>query len=294
MLGASVLVRFLVAILAGFGGAAVGLLAGIGIGSILVEIYSISCFEGGCGYYVAFWGLLGGFIGLIAGIAIAVFWRRRSARAAGRQTQGGGETVAASVQPAPEAATSSEPAKASPPAPRTGLDRNSRSAAQFIGAMVAIGVIVVGGFWLYGWISDDTVAGSNQAAPRLYYEVRLPAGTELPEHWRGVDARLDTAKGQAWGQLTTEWAGEDDGRPTISGFFELYYRSSYWILSVALPEGPAYLFRLPLGSAPGHMKDYSDWHSVDFIDDRSADNPRPATEAEDAAIRYRVVYAGQE
>lgn len=288
--------RFLVAILAGFGGAAAGILAGVGLGSILVEIYSISCFEGACGYYVAFWGLLGGFLGLIAGIAVAVFWRRPNTPADGSRTQ---DSVEAAVPAAP-AATPASAVEASPepagttPSPRPGLDRNSRSAAQFIGAIVAIGVIVVGGFWFYGWITDNTVAGSNQAAPRLYYDVRLPVGTQLPEDWRSVDARLDTAAGQAWGQLTTERASPDDGRPTVSGFFELYYRSNYWILSITLPDRPTWVFRLPLPSAPGHMKDYSDWRPVDFIDDRNADNPRPATADDGAEIRYRVVYVGQE
>ena len=53
-------------------GAVAGMLAGFLVGAVLAEVYEVSCFEGGCGYFAAAIGLLGMVIGAILGLVVAV------------------------------------------------------------------------------------------------------------------------------------------------------------------------------------------------------------------------------
>lgn len=56
-------------------GAIFGGLVGLLLGELAVELFEISCFEGYCGYVVALYILLGGFIGIIGGGVLAYKWR---------------------------------------------------------------------------------------------------------------------------------------------------------------------------------------------------------------------------
>ncbi|MEZ5876309.1 MAG: hypothetical protein R3D43_00350 [Tepidamorphaceae bacterium] len=261
--------HFIFAVLAGILGAAIGLVAGWGVGEILARALNVSCFEGACGYFVALIALLGGVAGLVAGILAVLLRGRRKVP--------------------PHADVSSLPAAESAPARRHGL----RTTGQFVAAIAVIIVAVTGGIWGYAWISDDSLGGHNQAAPQFQYEIRFPAGTPLPEKKAAVDVQLYTEKNQAWGDLYDDWRQQDGERPVIAGFFELYFRASTRVLSVKLPGGPKYTFILKLPRSPGHMTGYSDWYQADSADDGSG-NTRPVTEADDVQIRYRVVYAGED
>jgi hypothetical protein len=63
---------YLFALVAGLLGAMVGAMLGYVVGDRLVHILSISSFEGGSGYFVVAIMLLGGLIGLVAGIVLAL------------------------------------------------------------------------------------------------------------------------------------------------------------------------------------------------------------------------------
>lgn len=56
-------------------GAIFGGLIGYLLGELAVDLFDISCFEGGCGYAVAFYILLGGIIGAAVGSFLAYKWR---------------------------------------------------------------------------------------------------------------------------------------------------------------------------------------------------------------------------
>ena len=66
---------FLLALLGGIGGAVAGALIAAAVASSLAPLLGISSFEGQAGYFAVGIGLLGGFVGLIAGILI-MLWRR--------------------------------------------------------------------------------------------------------------------------------------------------------------------------------------------------------------------------
>jgi hypothetical protein len=85
----------------------------------------------------------------------------------------------------------------------------------------------------------------------------------------------------------------------ISGWFDLYTKTSFRLLSVTpaatpSPASPAWVFKLKLARKPGHMAEFSPWYPVDFIDDGSQTDMRKATAADRAEIRYRLVFAGRE
>lgn len=59
-------------------GGIVGAPVGLGLGALFVDLFSVSCFEGACGYFVAFIGLVGLVVAAIAGAILgAVLARRR-------------------------------------------------------------------------------------------------------------------------------------------------------------------------------------------------------------------------
>ncbi len=61
-------------------GAVVGAVGGFLAGSVIADVAEVSCFEGGCGYFAAFFGLGGLVVGAIAGGILAVWLVHRRRR----------------------------------------------------------------------------------------------------------------------------------------------------------------------------------------------------------------------
>lgn len=71
-----------------FFGAAAGVVIGIPVGVVVVDLLGVSCFEGACGYAAVFGGGgLGLLAGAAAGFALFLWWMRR--RTAARANQPG-------------------------------------------------------------------------------------------------------------------------------------------------------------------------------------------------------------
>ena len=64
---------YLIAVLAGLLMAAIGAILGLAFGSVLAGVFGISSFEGAAGHFAASIAILAGFIGLIAGIVLALW-----------------------------------------------------------------------------------------------------------------------------------------------------------------------------------------------------------------------------
>lgn len=70
-------------------GAVAGVVIGIPVGAVVVDLAGVSCFEGACGYAAVFGGGgLGLLVGVAAGFALFLWWMRR--RTAVRAGQPGG------------------------------------------------------------------------------------------------------------------------------------------------------------------------------------------------------------
>lgn len=76
----SMFVLAVAAVLGVLGGAVVGFGIGILLGSIISEVTDMSCFEGACGYFAFFIGVLGLLVGAIAGGILAVWFSNRRRR----------------------------------------------------------------------------------------------------------------------------------------------------------------------------------------------------------------------
>jgi hypothetical protein len=80
-------------------------------------------------------------------------------------------------------------------------------------------------------LTDDVLV-RNGPPPQLLFELRLPAGTVLPDQLEGVSVSVsvdfDTDKNQMFSTLTGTTA--DNDRPVIQGVVDLYFRTSSRIL----------------------------------------------------------------
>jgi hypothetical protein len=253
-------------VIGGFAGAVLGAVAGFLVGTLAAEVFQISGFEGQAGYFVMFlFALPGLLIGLVAGILLTLRWQRRRAASTGAGPAGG----------------------------------PGGTPARFVAALAIIAAIVAGGIWLYAEAMDDSIAGPNQATPKLSYELRLPPGTLLPAARTAVEMHLYTGKYEAFGNLDDEWRHMDGDRPMITGWFDLHFKTPHRTLTVgfaktASTENPVWIFELKLPRKPGHMVEFSPWYPVDLVAEGIGDGPRKATAEDRAEIRYRLAFAGQD
>jgi hypothetical protein len=253
-------------VIGGFAGAALGAVAAFLVGALAAEVFQVSSFEGQAGYFVVFPFVLPGLlIGLVAGILLTLRSQRCRAASAGA---------------GPAGVPGSTPGR-------------------FVAALAIIIAIVAGGFWLYGEAMDETVAGPNQATPKLSYELRLPPGIVLPASRRAVEIHLYTGKYEAYGNLDDDWRHMDGDRPKITGWFDLHFKTPDRALTVgfaktASTENPVWVFKLKLPRTPGHMTEFSPWYPVDLVAEGIGDGPRKATAEDRAEIRYRLAFAGRD
>jgi MFS family permease len=163
-----------------------------------------------------------------------------------------------------------------------------RSTAAFAGAVLAAVLLVLaiyGGVIGYYELTDDELV-RNGPPPQLLFELRLPAGTVLPDKLEGVSVDLDTDKNQMFSTLTS--TATDDGRPVLQGVVDLYFRTSSRVLVLHIKGDPDRLFMLKLSANPPASPDFGSWQGVDSIDDRPGQEPRKAGDSDDYEVRYRV------
>ncbi|MGA7456926.1 MAG: hypothetical protein WBW51_06320 [Methyloceanibacter sp.] len=163
-----------------------------------------------------------------------------------------------------------------------------RSLAAFAGAIVtgiAVVVAIYGAVIGYYELTDDVLV-RNGPPPQLLFELRLPAGTVLPDKLEGVSVDLDTDKNQMFSTLTGIAA--DGDRPVIQGVVDLYFRTSSRFLVLHIEGEPDRLFILKLPSNPPNSPDFGPWQRVDYIDDKPGQDPRKAGDGDNYEARYRV------
>ena len=151
-------------------------------------------------------------------------------------------------------------------------------------ALAIIGAIITAGIM----IRLATVEHFSDGNPTLEFEIRLPAGMPAPDR-KTVDFEMQAGSQRSGGQFNTEWVRRDGERVVLSGFVQLYTRTSSRILVVTLPGQPRLLFQIGLSGTPKVSDDYGKWQSVSFLDDMKADSqPRKPAATETFEIRYKV------
>jgi MFS family permease len=168
---------------------------------------------------------------------------------------------------------------------RRGAHRNITAFTGAVLAAVALVAAIYGAVIGYYALTDDVLV-RNGPPPQLLFELRLPAGTVLPDKLEGVSVDLDTDKNQMFSTLTG--TATDDGRPVLQGVVDLYFRTSSRILVLHIKSEPDRLFMLKLPANPPESPDFGPWQRVDSIDDRPGQEPRKAGDGDDYQVRYRV------
>ncbi len=164
---------------------------------------------------------------------------------------------------------------------------------------VPVVVLAIGGLALAGgWVLYEmrpTLGTSSSGPPRLDFEIRLPPGVVPPEQPGRIGIQLNTERNRMPGGISPARTRHEGGRTVLAGSVELYFRSSWRLLEVAMSPGdPTRIFDLKLAARPGHMTGYGPWHRVDFTAE-GTEQPRPApSNGEAYELRYRVVYRDQE
>lgn len=141
--------------------------------------------------------------------------------------------------------------------PRTG---DAEPTQWGMGLIILAGIaaaIGVGGYW---WMNSGPL-GQNTAAPRLSFEIRVPAASGL----RPAQVTLDTDQNQMPATLKAVAPKRDGDWLVTSGEVELYFRTSRRMLVVDFGGGRQHVYTLKLRASPAGTAEWSDWQKVDTV-----------------------------
>jgi MFS family permease len=169
---------------------------------------------------------------------------------------------------------------------RSGAKVGSKGLAlRLLVVIIAIAGLAIAAFTLL--YRFNPILNPNGLAPRLAFEIKLPAGSAVPA--KGIEVNLNTERNTMPATLIAGAAPDESGRPVLSGSVELYYRSSWRIVELKIANTPEHLFVLRTGARPGHDDDFGNWEHVSNVGN-GTDHPRLATPEDAYDIRYRVIW----
>jgi hypothetical protein len=167
--------------------------------------------------------------------------------------------------------------------------KRSAGAVAGRGALVVLAIAALSAGGLYLLYETNAPINPGGPAPRLIFEIRLPASAVLPGSSQEVDIEMHSEHERIPADFADNWRRLEDGRPVLAGHVELYQRTPQRLLVLRLSEQPARLFRLDIGRNPSGSKEFGAWQRVSFVDDMKADShPRMPSSDDDFDIRYRV------
>ena len=136
------------------------------------------------------------------------------------------------------------------------LLRNSLKAlAVVVGLCVAAGTA----YYVYAVTAATPWLNPNAATPLLVFEVRLPAGTALPNSARDIAIELQTDINRMPGEPRFNQFRSDGGRPVIAGDVELAFRSAHRQLELKINGQPDRLYRIALSAKAPHTSEPGPW-----------------------------------
>jgi hypothetical protein len=166
------------------------------------------------------------------------------------------------------------------------------SALRGVLVLVAIAAVIAGGFGVMYMTRD--VINPDGPAPQLAFELRLPAGLPPPDASKPIEVELHTQKNRMPGSLAVDANRRDGDRIVIPGRVDLYFRTSWRMLTFKRQGEPERLFQLKLAANPGHGKTLGAWQKVDYIAMPGETETRRPGPGDDYELRYRVVWVGQD
>lgn len=163
-----------------------------------------------------------------------------------------------------------------------------------LGAVAAVvaGIVALAGAGIgIRLLTIDTY--TNEPAPRLEFEIRLPATLSLADR-EAVRVELHTARNVGEGILFGPWPRVDGDHQLLAGSVELAFKTSERLLVVELPGEPTRLFRLPLSRNPASTPAPGPWQHAKRIHPAGAPQPIAAPADDPVLLRYRVRRAGEQ
>jgi hypothetical protein len=174
----------------------------------------------------------------------------------------------------------------------SGRCKTRRELLRWTGAALA----VIVGLGATAWAANAVRMGLYKAKYNLSYthvafELRLPAGTRIPESKGDIGMTLSTPVlespaifGARW--ASEEWLRRDGDRPVIMGLAPLRAKTTDRRVVLQLPGEPERVFSIDLPAAPPFGWKRTEWATVAQVTEDGGVRPgRPEDEAE---IRYRI------
>lgn len=145
---------------------------------------------------------------------------------------------------------------------------------------VVVALCVAGGtaYYAYAVSTATPWLNPNAATPLLVFEVRLPAGSALPNSASEVAVELQTDINTMPGEPRFKLFRRDDDRPVIAGDVELAFRTAYRQLEITIKGQPARVYRIGLTGKAPHASELGPWQP----------------NADGSEIRYRAQWPGRD
>ena len=156
-----------------------------------------------------------------------------------------------------------------------GLAGNSLRA---FGALIALCTIAGTAYYAYAVSTATPWLNPNNATPLLVFEVRLPAGSALPNSAGEVAVELQTDINTMPGEPKFKLFRRDDDRPVIAGDVELAFRTAHRQLAITIKGQPARVYRIGLTGQAPHAAELRPWQP----------------NADGSEIRYRAKWPGRD
>ena len=156
-----------------------------------------------------------------------------------------------------------------------GLAANSFKA---FGTLIVLCAAAGTAYYVYAVTSATPWLNPNAANPLLVFEIRLPAGTALPNSVRDIAIELQTDLNRMPGEPRFNQVRRDGDRPVIAGDVELAFRTAHRQLEIKTQGQPDRLYRIGLAAGAPHAAELGPWQP----------------QADGGEIRYRAKWPGRE
>jgi len=153
-----------------------------------------------------------------------------------------------------------------------------RNSLKALAVVVALCVAAGTSYYFYAVTTATPWLNPNAATPLLVFEIRLPAGTTLPNSVRDIAIELQTDINRMPGEPHFNRFRSDGDRPVIAGDVELAFRTAHRQLEIKVKDQPERLYVIGLSAKAPHASEYGPWQP----------------NIDGSEIRYRAKWPGQE
>lgn len=175
---------------------------------------------------------------------------------------------------------------------RQGVTNLASLVAGTLGGVLTILLIAASAFGIY-WQSVPKLLNRNGASPQLFFEIVPPDGFEADSTEMKASLSCNSQERPDI-QLSPDLKKTDDGETVVSGLVELYYRATWRLIALELPDRRTISFKLRLPADPTYAakhREWSQWYTADEVNSPGQSQSVPVKSTSDAfKIRYRIEF----